>query len=181
MPGAVTFAGNSLIGFRTNKRSADFHLAGSALIIKKRRDLMKRKGLYFLIALALGGVSAVHAQDNTSTAASSSSSSSSDTSSTSAPAWPNGFDDRWYIAPYVGGYYNDTDRDTRSRQFFYGLGVGKFISSNVAIELFVDRTKRKGDSDVFGQGNTWRTTTTALPRATSSATGTPGVRICWAV
>ncbi|RUL67229.1 OmpA family protein, partial [Dyella dinghuensis] len=116
---------------------------------------MKRKGLYFLIALALGGVSAVHAQDNTSTAASSPAPSSSDTSSTSAPAWPNGFDDRWYIAPYVGGYYNDTDRDTRSRQFFYGLGVGKFISSNVAIELFVDRTKRKADSDVFGQGNTW--------------------------
>jgi OOP family OmpA-OmpF porin len=26
---------------------------------------MKRKGLYFLIALALGGVGAVHAQDNT--------------------------------------------------------------------------------------------------------------------
>ena len=25
---------------------------------------MKRKGLYFLIALALGGVGAVHAQDN---------------------------------------------------------------------------------------------------------------------
>jgi OOP family OmpA-OmpF porin len=42
-----------------------------------------------------------------------------------------------------------------SRQFFYGLGVGKFISSNVAIELFVDRTKRKADSNVFGQGNTW--------------------------
>jgi OOP family OmpA-OmpF porin len=116
---------------------------------------MKRKGLYFLIALALGGVCAVQAQDNTSTAASSPAPSSSDTSSTSAPAWPNGFDDRWYIAPYVGGYYNDTDRDTRSRQFFYGLGVGKFISSNVAIELFVDRTKRKADSNVFGQGNTW--------------------------
>ncbi len=31
----------------------------NALIIKKRRHLMKRKGLYFLIALALGGVGAV--------------------------------------------------------------------------------------------------------------------------
>ena len=45
---------------------------------------MKRKGLYFLIALALGGVGAVHAQDNTAAAAG---------SSTSAPAWPNGFDE----------------------------------------------------------------------------------------
>jgi OOP family OmpA-OmpF porin len=107
---------------------------------------MKRKGLYFLIALALGGVGAVHAQDNTAAAAG---------SSTSAPAWPNGFDDRWYIAPTLGGYYNDTDRNTHSRQIFYGLSVGKFISPNVSVELFVDRTKRDGDTDVFGQGNNW--------------------------
>jgi OmpA-OmpF porin, OOP family len=110
---------------------------------------MKRKGLYFLIALALGGVGAVHAQDNTAAAA------SSDTAAASTSTLPNGFDDRWYIAPTVGGYYNDTDRKTRSRQFFYGLSVGKFISPNVSIELFVDRTKRKADSAVFGQGNDW--------------------------
>jgi OmpA-OmpF porin, OOP family len=109
---------------------------------------MKRKGLYFLIALALGGVGAVHAQDNTAAAAS-----SSDTAG--APAWPNGFDDRWYVAPTVGGYYNDSDRDTHSRQFFYGLSVGKFISPRVSVELFVDRTKRDADSNVFGQGNKW--------------------------
>jgi OmpA-OmpF porin, OOP family len=107
---------------------------------------MNRKGLYFLIALALGGVGAVHAQDNTAAAAG---------SSTSAPAWPNGFDDRWYVAPTLGGYYNDTDRNTHSRQIFYGLSVGKFISPNVSVELFVDRTKRDADSDVFGQGNKW--------------------------
>src|SRR5215469_11135889 len=109
---------------------------------------MKRKGLYFLIALALGGVGAAHAQDNTAAAASS-------TASSNAPVWPNGFDDRWYIAPTVGGYYNDTDRNTRSRQFFYGLSVGKFIAPNVSVELFVDRTKRKADTNVFGQGNKW--------------------------
>jgi OOP family OmpA-OmpF porin len=69
---------------------------------------------------------------------------SSDTSSHApTPGWPNGFDDRWYIAPTVGGYYNDTDRNTNSRQFYYGLGVGKFIQPNVSIDLFVDRTKRK--------------------------------------
>ena len=109
---------------------------------------MNRKGLYVLIALALGGVGAAHAQDNTAAAAGSSTPSA-------APAWPNGFDDRWYIAPTVGGYYNDSDRETHSRQIFYGLSVGKFISSNVSVELFVDRTKRDVDSDVFGQGNKW--------------------------
>src|SRR5580698_8086561 len=106
---------------------------------------MKRKGLYFLIALALGGVGAVHAQDNTAAAAGNSATSA-------APAWPNGFDDRWYVAPTLGGYYNDSDRNTHSRQIFYGLSVGKFISPNVSVELFADRTKRDGDSDVFGQG-----------------------------
>ncbi|WNL47602.1 OmpA family protein [Dyella sp. BiH032] len=92
---------------------------------------MNRKGLYFLIALALGGVGAVHAQDN----------------SSSAPA---GFDDRWYIAPTVGGYYNDTDRNTNSRQVYYGLGVGKFIAPNTSIDLFIDRTKRDIDSKIGG-------------------------------
>jgi OOP family OmpA-OmpF porin len=92
---------------------------------------MNRKGLYFLIALALGGVGAVHAQDNSSSASA-------------------GFDDRWYIAPTVGGYYNDTDRNTNSRQVYYGLGVGKFIAPNTSIDLFIDRTKRDIDSKVGG-------------------------------
>jgi OmpA-OmpF porin, OOP family len=109
---------------------------------------MNRKGLYVLIALALGGVGAAHAQDNTAAAAGS-------TDTSGAPAWPNGFDDRWYVAPTVGGYFNDSDRNTHSRQIFYGLSVGKFISSNVSVELFVDRTKRDADTDVFGQGNKW--------------------------
>src|SRR5690349_20938713 len=97
-----------------------------------RRHLMKRKGLYFLIALALGGVGAVHAQDTAAPATTESATSS--------------YDGRWYIAPTVGGYYNDTDRNTNSRQFYYGLGVGRFISSNASIDLFVDRTKRKADA-----------------------------------
>ncbi|TAL91270.1 MAG: OmpA family protein, partial [Rhodanobacter sp.] len=57
---------------------------------------MKRKGLYFLIALALGGVGAVHAQDTA--AAPADASSSMATSS---------YDGRWYIAPTVGLYSND--------------------------------------------------------------------------
>jgi OOP family OmpA-OmpF porin len=96
---------------------------------------MKRKGLYFLIALALGGAGAVHAQDTA----------PADSASTTTPS----YDDRWYIAPTVGGYYNDTDRNTNSRQVYYGLGVGRFISSNISLDAFIDRTKRDRD----GGGN----------------------------
>jgi OmpA-OmpF porin, OOP family len=100
---------------------------------------MKRKGLYFLIALALGGVGAVHAQDNTADAA--------DT----APMTTTGdYDGRWYIAPTIGGYYNDTDRNTNSRQFYYGLGIGRFIAPNASIDLFIDRTQRDRDAAVGG-------------------------------
>ena len=98
---------------------------------------MKRKGLYFLIALALGGVGAVHAQDMAPADSAPSTSSSS-------------YDDRWYIAPTVGGYYNDTDRNTNSRQIYYGLGVGRFISPNASLDFFIDRTKRDVDSAVGG-------------------------------
>ncbi len=51
------------------------------------------------------------------------------------------FDGRWYIAPTIGGYYNDTDRNTNSRQIYYGLGFGRFISPNTSIDVFVDRTQ----------------------------------------
>jgi OmpA-OmpF porin, OOP family len=102
---------------------------------------MKRKGLYFLIALALGGVGAVHAQDN---AAPADASSSSMTTST--------YDGRWYIAPTVGGYFNDHKRNTNSRQFYYGLGFGRYFSPNMSIDLFIDRTKRDRDNGVAGGG-----------------------------
>jgi OmpA-OmpF porin, OOP family len=99
---------------------------------------MKRKGLYFLIALALGGVGAVQAQDTTAPAT------PVDTTVSDTPV--STFDGRWYIAPTVGGYYNDTDRNTNSRQIFYGLGFGKFINPNVSLDVFVDRTKRRRDN-----------------------------------
>ncbi|MEO5812718.1 MAG: OmpA family protein [Rhodanobacter sp.] len=110
---------------------------------------MKRTGLYFLIALALGGVGAVHAQDTTPSTMSADTSVSNTAVST--------FDGRWYIAPTVGGYYNDTDRNTNSRQIYYGLGFGKFITPNVSVEAFVDRTKRKIDPPRTGPSfnNNW--------------------------
>lgn len=108
---------------------------------------MKRKGLYFLIALALGGVGAVHAQDTTAPAAAPAAA-----PATSDMATPS-YDDRWYIAPTVGGYYNDTDRNTNSRQIYYGLGVGRFFSPNMSIDLFFDRTKRELDNAVVNGGS----------------------------
>jgi Outer membrane protein and related peptidoglycan-associated (lipo)proteins len=99
---------------------------------------MKRKGLYFLIALALGGVGAVHAQDTTAPAAAPA---TSDTATSS-------YDGRWYIAPTVGGYYNDDARNTNSRQIYYGLGVGRFFTPNMSIDAFIDRTKRRIDNAV---------------------------------
>jgi OOP family OmpA-OmpF porin len=112
---------------------------------------MKRKGLYFLIALALGGVGAVHAQDTN--AAPADSSSSMVTSS---------YDGRWYIAPTVGAYYNDSKRDTNSRQFYYGLGFGRFFTPNVSVDVFADRTKRKMDNGPLQGGghsnNSWAST-----------------------
>jgi OOP family OmpA-OmpF porin len=103
---------------------------------------MKRKGLYFLIALALGGVGAVHAQDTTAVPA--------DTASTDMAT--STYDGRWYIAPTVGGYYNDHKRDTNSRQFYYGLGFGRFFSPNMSLDAFVDRTKRDRDNGPLNGG-----------------------------
>lgn len=109
---------------------------------------MKRKGLYFLIALALGGVGAVHAQDTTGAV---------DTASSSTETAAD-YDARWYIAPTVGGYYNDTDRNTNSRQVYYGLGFGRFISPNASIDIFADRTSRDTDAG----GRSWASNTVGV-------------------
>src|ERR1700733_10482370 len=97
-----------------------------------RRRPMKYRNLTVLIALSLGCMGVVHAQDNTTTAAGSS---GSDITSTS-------FDDRWYVGPMVGYYHNDPKRLTNKNQIYYGLDVGKFISPNVSIDIFADRTRR---------------------------------------
>ncbi len=113
---------------------------------------MKRKGLYFLIALALGGVGAVHAQDTTAAPA--------DSSSTGMAT--SSYDGRWYIAPTVGAYFNDHKRNTNSRQIYYGLGFGRFFAPNFSVDAFIDRTKRKMDNGIAGGGghsnNSWAST-----------------------
>ncbi|MEO8810600.1 MAG: OmpA family protein [Rhodanobacter sp.] len=114
---------------------------------------MKRKGLYFMIALALGGVGAVHAQDTTAAPADASSTDMANVST---------YDGRWYIAPTVGAYYNDHKRDTNSRQFYYGLGFGRFFAPNFSLDVFADRTKRQIDNGPANGGghsqNSWVST-----------------------
>ncbi|TAL72658.1 MAG: OmpA family protein, partial [Rhodanobacter sp.] len=96
---------------------------------------MQHKALCFMLALALGGVGVVQAQD------------------TAVVDGSHGsFDGRWYVAPTVGGYYNDSDRNTNSRQFYYGIGVGKFLSANTSLDFFFDRTKRDIDRGAANGG-----------------------------
>jgi OOP family OmpA-OmpF porin len=102
---------------------------------------MKRKGLFLLIALALGGATVAHAQD----ADNSMSSAQDTTMSTTDSMSPNDYDGRWYIAPTIGGYYNDDARNTNSRQLYYGLGFGRFVAPNASIDFFADRTSRDTD------------------------------------
>lgn len=120
---------------------------------------MKHKCMYFLIAAGIAGVSDACAHGT---------SAWNDPASIGAvPAASNG---RWYIAPTLGGYYNDNDRDTSSRQIYYGLAVGRFLSPNISVDLFVDRTQRDVDTGgswtnenlgitaryYFGIRNSWR-------------------------
>ncbi len=83
---------------------------------------MNRKSLCVLIALGLGAAS-VQAQD---------------------------YDDRFYFAPYMGVSFNDEDRLTDRSSFLLGVGIGKFINPNSAIDVFVDRTTRDNRPDGIG-------------------------------
>ncbi|GAB2583206.1 OmpA family protein [Dyella jejuensis] len=87
--------------------------------------------------MALGCVGVAHAQDNTPAAQGGTDQGSPDNNVTSTT-----FDDRWYIGPTVGYYHNDVKRLTNRNQIFYGLDVGKFITPNVSIDIFADRTRR---------------------------------------
>jgi OOP family OmpA-OmpF porin len=93
---------------------------------------MKRKQLFAVLALTLGSAVTAHAADN--------------------------FDDRWYFAPWIGMNHNDSDRDTATSTFLAGIGIGKQVAPNTAIDVFYDRTSRprgepytgNWDSDSFG-------------------------------
>ncbi|WP_426703137.1 OmpA family protein [Rhodanobacter sp. Col0626] len=120
---------------------------------------MKRRSLYFLMAMVLVGASDVRADGTFAW-----------NDPASKGAVPPASGGRWYIAPTVGGYYNDVDRNTSKRQIYYGLAVGRFLSPNVSVDLFLDRTKRDVDAGgswtndnlggtarfYIGERNTWR-------------------------
>lgn len=120
---------------------------------------MKHMCLYVLIMLGMGGGSDALAQGRFAW-----------NDPASAGAVPPASDGLWYVAPTLGGYYNDTDRYIGSRQVYYGLAVGRFLLPNVSVDLFLDRTKRDADAGgawtsdnvgataryYFGIRNTWR-------------------------
>jgi OOP family OmpA-OmpF porin len=85
---------------------------------------MNRKSLSALIALSLGMAANVQAQD---------------------------YDDRWYVAPYIGYYNNDDDRLTDDGSVLFGMGIGKYIAPNASLEFFIDRTTR--DFNLFARTN----------------------------
>lgn len=76
---------------------------------------MNRKTLCALIGLTLGSITAVQAQS---------------------------YDDRWYVAPMIGTYNNDTERLADNNSLLLGIGVGRYLSSNTSIDVFYDRVQR---------------------------------------
>ena len=96
---------------------------------------MKRRDIYILIALAVSGTGMARAQDKTA-------GSTNDVTTT--------YDDRWYVAPMIGYYHNDTSRRTNRNQIIYGIGIGRFISPNMSLDLFTDRTVRRIDYGLGG-------------------------------
>jgi OOP family OmpA-OmpF porin len=81
---------------------------------------MFRKQLYAAIALGLGVTGAVQAQD---------------------------YDDRYYFAPYVGYYNNDSNRLSSSGSVLFGAGFGRYVSPNTAVDVFLDRTNRGSSAE----------------------------------
>lgn len=76
---------------------------------------MTRKHLFAAVALGLCGAGAAQAQD---------------------------YDDRWYLAPYVGASFNDDDRLAKDETLLLGAGFGRYLNQNTSLELFLDRAAR---------------------------------------
>lgn len=61
---------------------------------------------------------------------------------TAATAQAQDFDDRWYFAPWIGYYHNDSDRDVDDGSLYGSIGIGKYITPGASIDVFIDRTTR---------------------------------------
>jgi OOP family OmpA-OmpF porin len=51
------------------------------------------------------------------------------------------------VAPYIGANLNDEDRLSDDGTLMLGLGIGRYINPNVAIDVFVDRTQRGANAE----------------------------------
>lgn len=91
------------------------------------------------------------------------------------------YDDRWGLTPHVGVNFNDSDRDA-DNGLVLGLGLGRFISPRVHLEVDIAR----GDADLDGRGD-WDNwdfgitgrfffTDNAASRRYYAALGTRGIR-----
>ncbi|UXI67334.1 OmpA family protein [Tahibacter amnicola] len=89
---------------------------------------MKRNGLFALIALALGGMTATAAQ---------------------AEDYSN-----WYIAPRVGAVIPDSDRETDS-SLFTGLGLGWWSTPNLAVDFEWSLNDADFENDSARNGHEW--------------------------
>lgn len=64
------------------------------------------------------------------------------------------FDDRWYISGTVGILGTDNDRLT-SNDAIFGVGVGKMVSSNVSVDVELDRTDLNRDNSPLLPAQGW--------------------------
>ena len=64
------------------------------------------------------------------------------------------FDDRWYISGTVGILGTDNDRNT-SNDALFGIGVGKMVSSNVSVDIDLDRTNTTRDLSPTTPATDW--------------------------
>jgi OOP family OmpA-OmpF porin len=76
---------------------------------------MANKKFYGIAALMLGMTGAAQAQD---------------------------YDSRWYLNPYFGVSYNDSARLSDPNTLMVGLGLGRYVMPNLAVDMFIDRTER---------------------------------------
>jgi OOP family OmpA-OmpF porin len=81
---------------------------------------MNHKRLCALIALSLAGIATAQADNH---------------------------DDRWYVAPYLGYNNNDDDRLSDDGTVLLGLGLGRYLAPNTAIDVFIDRTQRGANEE----------------------------------
>jgi len=52
------------------------------------------------------------------------------------------YDERYYFAGWLGYYDNDSDRQTDDGSLYGSIGIGRWITPNASIDVFVDRTTR---------------------------------------